>query len=366
MVSGLDSRDYRCAICGGPFKTLPIAHHSRSQDEKTPERLEGVWTTGEDYWGLDPYYYDEGDVVWLNEARVLGLNSTAGLDKTRAFISGVGNIETSYGRFEITPENRGDDPNVPGYNWRRFSCYFDDKEIEPVFPFHPCCYELLLLNLFEEHNIQATQLDKDILYNVMFEFATEPSSLFLALDYGVEMSIAFEPKPGRDPITVIPLISNESSGTMYDLSGYAALRPFDPEEYPSILSIIPPAASDPFAKLPLEILTLVASFLDTRSVFQLIGTSRMVFLAVVQNRLFWKRHLQAWYRWYFEWQKILLEDNDPYLQEADLMQIAFNLDRPERLDAIPGIIMTNRRRIWGVCDQITKRYVARHRSQHRN
>ncbi|KZL83974.1 f-box domain protein [Colletotrichum incanum] len=364
MAVGSNSPNYRCAICGGPFGTFTIAHHSRSQDEKDPERLEGVWTTDGDYWGLDPYYYDEADVAWLNKARVLGLNSTAEFDTTRAFISGVGSIEPTHGYFEITPANRGDDPNVPGQNLRRFSCYFDETEIEPVFPFHPCCYELLLLNLFEEHNIQATHLDKDILYNVMFELATEPSSLYLRLDYGVEMSSTFKPKPGRDPITVIPLISDGASGTLYDLSGYAAMRPFDLEEYSSVLSVIPPATSDPFAKLPLEVLALMASFLDTKSIFQLIRTSRMMFLAVVQNRIFWKRHLQVWYRWYFEWQKILLEDTDPYLQKADLMQIAFKIDRPERSDAISGIIMTNRRRIWGVCDQLTQRYAARHRLQH--
>ncbi|GKT47136.1 uncharacterized protein ColSpa_07317 [Colletotrichum spaethianum] len=168
----------------------------------------------------------------------------------------------------------------------------------------------------------------------MSELVTEPYSLFLGLDYGVDMSRAFEPKPGRDLITVIPLISDEVSGTLYDLSGFAAMRSFDLEEYSSVLGNIPSAASESFAKLPLEVLTLIASFLDTKSIFQLMTTSPMVFSAVMHNRPFWRCHLKDWYRWYFEWQKLLQEDTEPCVQRADLMQVAFNLSRPERSDLI--------------------------------
>ncbi|TIC96872.1 hypothetical protein CH35J_007182 [Colletotrichum higginsianum] len=359
-------RDYRCAICGGPFRSN-IALRSRSRDEEHPDGLGDDLPQEWQYDGFDPAHYHREDVEWLEKARILASNSTAGVSTTRAFVSGVGDIGPRFGHVAIG--DRGGDPSAPDYPLMEYSCYSDTCQHGPAFPFHPCCYELLLLNFSEQHGVQAAQLDKDVLYNVMFELMT-PSvedTLFLDLDYGMDIDRAFDPKPGhRDPVTVVPLIGAPAAGTFYDLSPYAAMRPVNTQEYSSVVGGIPPAGPDALAKLPLEVLTLIASFLDTRSVFQLIKTSPTVFSAVVRNRCFWKRHLQVWYRWYFEWQAVLLKDTDPFLKQADLMQVAFNLDRPGESDLISDMIMTNRRRIWGVCDQLARRYLSRHRLQKRD
>ncbi|TKW48760.1 Serine/threonine-protein kinase spk-1 [Colletotrichum tanaceti] len=363
-------RDYRCAICGGPFRSN-IALRSRSRDGEHQEGpgddddLPQEW----DYDGFDPSHYHREDVEWLEKARILAFNSTAGVGTTRAFVSGVGDIGPRSGHVAIG--DGGDDPSAPDYPLMEYSCYSDTCQHGPAFPFHPCCYELLLLNFSEQHGVPAAQLDKDLLYNVMFGLMTPSGedALFLDLDYGMPVDRAFDPKPGghRDPVTVIPLIGAAAAGTFYDLSPYAAMRPpVDVQEYSSAVGSAPPVGPDALARLPLEVVTLIASFLDTRSVFRLIETSATAFSAVVRNRCFWKRHLQAWYRWYFEWQAVLLRDTDPFLRQADLMQVAFRLDRLGEPALISDMIMTNRRRIWGVCDQLARRYLSRRRSQQRD
>ncbi|CAI0641066.1 unnamed protein product [Colletotrichum noveboracense] len=79
---GNSRRDYRCAVCGAPFRRPKIAKSSKSRDKAA-----GTQAPEEEYKGLDPAFFSHRSLDWLSEARVIGTHSHEGIGLNRAFVS---------------------------------------------------------------------------------------------------------------------------------------------------------------------------------------------------------------------------------------------------------------------------------------
>lgn len=99
----------------------------------------------------------------------------------RAFVTGPGDYR-DYGGIAV---ERGDDPNAQDFDLDWPSCYRNiEHDLEALFPFHWCCYEILakcLTGSFDDGG-----LDKDLPYSIMNELSPDSGGgmSLLHVDYG--------------------------------------------------------------------------------------------------------------------------------------------------------------------------------------
>lgn len=377
MMAG---RDYYCAFCGSTFSMYQLlAQRSRSDYMRTTgHSICGQEDDGydpEDFEGYDPEVVSWDKIRWLSVLQCIGVNNNAPTLR-KAFISGCGEVD-DYGDLDVEP---GDDQNFP--HRTLLSAYrskaADDIE---VYPFHYNCFQLLLQVFVHESGgsisprsitgIWATAdfvLDKELLYSSC-KWASSGLRCRLGLSYGEPEPSAqqlWEARPGEELFVADHLVHNElidelihdvwiSSNLRITLAGEVSALAKEPK-------------SDPFRKLPFELLAGIFSELDSRPLLNLAYASPHVH-RVSRDARFWLERFQTHMPWFFELQifvrdllgAIATKDLDDNAENGNSLRYLYawaeSVTSPRLHMTSPFIGIANRRRIWGVCKQLTDRYL---------
>ncbi|GME26538.1 hypothetical protein C8J57DRAFT_125102 [Neofusicoccum parvum] len=328
--------DVFCAVCGGPVSAyIRIAQESRiacfrERGEKADSDFSdsGFDFDNEQFDGYDPETINEGLIEWtVRSGLLLGFNpkSTA---IGKAYITGPARYE-DYGCFgSVEP---GDDPNFP-HDSDEFQCYnvYDATQTR-CFPIHQPCLKILARALCGNDNIE--NLDKDILYQIIST---------------------------AQMMVINPLVMPDFTRLLRStVSTDDFALPPPPERAPDLEARI---RHDPFATLPYDITHNILLHLPSASVRALCTASYPVHSAFpASNRNFWRQALRACMPWFWELHALMRHGTvDP--ATTDHKGLFLWLDgatTPRRGLSGPFMGIANRRRVWGVCDQLAALYAPR-------
>ncbi|CAI7671438.1 unnamed protein product [Penicillium pancosmium] len=314
-----------CAICGGPFS---------SEVDIDPE------STDECYRGE---VLRDFNLEWLDDLCALGINPDAPGDD-KSFLTGIGDAY-DYGVVEVA---MGDvQNNAP------MIAYHDHAGIgashEPhVFPFHPICYKDILQRCIRQG--KSKQIRRDVLFDV-FEDLNGGRYARLQLIYG-------EPEPPAEQV-------------WYSNKGQEVLvaNPVKIPQLDADLDIIMksqdkkagqdqnPQGEDVFNRLPPDLRHEVFKLLPVGAILALKAASWVMHTAALP-REFWKDRLRSEMPWLWEIHDFDLFESQELEDKASklLLNIPVKSQYASKNDDyILGL--ANRRRIWGVCEQIQSRYL---------
>ncbi|KAF7534022.1 hypothetical protein G7054_g6549 [Neopestalotiopsis clavispora] len=302
-----------------------------------------------DYENEDAYDRDitnDEDTLWLGNIVVMSENPRARA-ASKVFISGHA-LAQDYGYYEFHP---GDDPdpNCPPSStcWQ---VYERNGETPYAAPIHRKCLHLL------EKVLQPKEADKDVLYEIFKCLGPAP---ILPIEYGAVDDCQEQywiTKRGTeefviDPVDISRLRQYWSQLPAADATGLDR-RPGLPSRQTS--------SSDPFSKrIPPEVMLNIFHHLDWHSINRFRAASRQAAQLELSSRY---------------WSSRLYQDM-PWLYDIDLEKQAGRFHFPDNVDwtkvyrdlylasdtasknKIHGLV--NRRRIWGICQQIANFYDAR-------
>ncbi|KAL3442344.1 hypothetical protein BJX65DRAFT_287014 [Aspergillus insuetus] len=324
-----------CAICGGPFSS-----QVDMDCEGTDERV---------------YRFDileDCNLDWLDELQALGMNPDAtGSDKS--FLTGVGRywdcggIEVIAGSHMNTPYPK--DEVVPMVAYHDFS----EIGLPYVFPFHSVCYEALrkCISLGQP----GGEIRGDALYRVLDE-ANGGRYVRLQLDYGdpdPPTEQVWEIMRGQEILVVNPVDIPELQSEIRDIKSLLGMKvdcPGDDETKRH-------AGDDIFSRLPIELRHEIFEYLRPESILALKAASRVMHTTPCPDSL-WTGKLADTYPWLWEvheldvFQSQALEGNISQLLRACRENGAFSSKSHSYV-----LGLANRRRIWGVCEQIRSQYM---------
>ena len=260
---------------------------------------------------------------------------------------------------------RGDDPNFDIEHPEYMMCYENDCDDFPaVFPFHPCCWELLVRCIAGGRSgaDTAAPLDKDRLYLIMAGLLQ--SGQRLELDFG-------DPEPpgdqywcsmaGEELFAVQPI-----GGTNIDLLAALVRSTVARDEFR-----LPPRDAardsvmhsrtrrDVFSALSYDIVYCITNFLPRSSVRALCCASWSVHTLLRDADEFWRRRIVRELPWFYELVDAITlheEGGGPRLKLKKLLAWADEVTRPRLYMSGPLMVVANRRRIWGICKQIADIY----------
>ncbi|KAH2562241.1 hypothetical protein KXV42_003892 [Aspergillus fumigatus] len=363
--------DCYCAICGVGFCGMLIETPSETATERrrrwiekrsralqAGQSIDQVPQEGEEpVRSYDPKIVGWENVAWLYKAYCLGYNPQAASGKGKAFVSGPG-YYADIGEIAI---KSGTDA-VPGQDRNVYTCYGSgtDDTPGPVIPFHGCCFEILTRVL--TGSTDSSTIDMKVLYNVMTELSNESSSA-LRLNYGDDIRRAqgryWECIPGAEAS------SNDQYCTIHptETSGWDDFlktdMTTDSKFKRSFLQFDLKGRSpgSPFGKLPLELVYQICSYLPGDSLKALTQASLSI-QVVTQDNWFWKRFIQWDMPWFWEF----YSSQNPRDLPADVnyKRLYMWLDKMTAarygMDDLALIGVANRRRIWGVCEELASQY----------
>lgn len=392
--------DCFCAICGGPFFGIEISEEPRSArflerraKEIENQRLEreGPRHKADDAEGDDDdgerdshesddedRTYDRDvvsaeDVQWAATLHVLALNPDSEREKRsvpqmcdripsavrpyltsqrhRAFVSGPG----SYGDYGRVSVESGYDPNAEGADLTDASCYDDvDSQCGPLFPFHWCCYEMLVKHI--TGSPIDSGLDKDLLYAIMDSLSPGSGGPLADLDYGDagDMQSQFwEIVAGYEYLVSNP---RKVPAAAYVVSSMFSLGAFKTRSSCTDLESL--VRVDPFMRLPYDIIYKISGFISDEEVVNLARASWPVHSLLRDNSQFWRHRLRASLPWFSELWELL--EQDQTLWQSNNAQLIFQwaerMTRPRKWLTGPLMGVANRRRIWSVCEQLGEIY----------
>ncbi|KAL2865004.1 F-box protein [Aspergillus lucknowensis] len=354
--------DCYCAICGVGFSGMRVG----SPSDATPDRrrrcveriarsLEGTTTVDADedepIYTYDPRLVDSDNVAWTSQLHCLGMHDDA-TGKSRAFISGPGYYADA-GELAV----KIGQPSKRTY----FNCYgFGTDEVPgPVMPFHWCCFEILLRTL--TGTTEPRNVNLEALYDAMSSLCNWSGSA-LRLPYGEDVLRAqgkyWQCLPGAEYSVSHPGTSiKDAIQTHIQTNQNLRIPPVDID-----ITIGNRHPTNPFGTLPTELIHHICSLLPGDSLKSLIQASLFIHL-VTRDNAFWKR---------------FIESDIPWLDEADTHALRTSSSSPptdlnyqlvhQWLDAAttPTYGMAdpvfmgaaNRRRIWGVCEELSRSYRA--------
>ncbi|THC90088.1 hypothetical protein EYZ11_010452 [Aspergillus tanneri] len=287
----------------------------------------------------DPGFYsadaigDTSNLEWLDELHALGSNPSAP-GATKSFFTGVG-FYWDYGEIHVSP---GEDPNLPidrihdfannrtGKPEAVFTVYFDwaDNVKKNVFPVHRACYEELLHRCLKQHEDDKA-VNRDILCSVFEDLNCAPWALVV------------------DPVRI------EQLRTRLDLI-QDLLGDTQPEAQSS-------PKEDIFNRLPYELRNEIFNLLPSGSILALKAASWSMHTTALPDNI-WKEKLRNEMPWFWEVRDIIPFKSQRL--ESGLSKILMDVAEKSQhtdvgYDPIPGLV--NRRRIWGVCEQIRGLYL---------
>ncbi|GAB1215284.1 hypothetical protein ATERTT37_004470 [Aspergillus terreus] len=229
----------------------------------------------------------------------------------------------------------------------------------PVIPFHWCCFEILARALTGSPS--PDHVDMEVLYAVMMDLCNMTGSA-LHLSYGTEVHESqgryWECIPGAEasrPLTH-PAWGHHTPALdafiRTDMLANKALR-----EPPAKLDLRGRTPASPFGKLPLEMVYHICSFLPGESLKALTQASLSVQI-VTQHNYFWEKAVQYNMPWLWEFHALKLEKTLP--EDLNYKRLYLWLDKMTAprygMDDLTLTGVANRRRIWGVCQQLAPRY----------
>ncbi|KAH7123327.1 hypothetical protein B0J13DRAFT_566420 [Dactylonectria estremocensis] len=328
-----------------------------SKDEKTSNGEEGQ---GE---GYDPDILQPRDIEWTETCHVLGFNAeVSGVSK--AFVSGPCRYN-KYGSVNCEP---GTDPNAQGVDQglgiAELRCYSAPGEI-PVFPFHWECYKLLAQALTGSSNTGG--IDKDVLYGVMRSKTGRSDNMLgicydepgTAKDAQLEVGRAWRSHPGQEFLVCSPSPEPQLSRQVRsDLRHDFALPIVDS-------TLGSKVETDFFVHLPPDLTDQVLLLLDHRALISLLNASWSLHFQLHSNGNFWKERIQKEMPWFFELQEFLRAKNSTSTKNMKGLYLwAEQVTIPRKGLTWPYMAIANRRRIWGVCQQISDLYMPKLHKSH--
>ena len=261
----------------------------------------------------------------------------------------------------------GDDPNYP--ESPEASCYLDYNGLDPIFPFHVTCFQLFKQQLShqieETHRSQAKihtvkDVNHDVLYNVMNQLGQGGSSC-LGINYGSptppdeQFWLAM---PGEELFIANPLERN-------DLVMAFTLDAWEHCNQPISARVQGQQGErDLFSMLPMELLLKVTEALQPMDLLKLIIGSKHVYdiTTGIDSNGFWLQHFKTMMPWFFELNEFLEDAQREGRLNHSLYHLfvwADKISAPRVGKKGPFMGVANRRRIWGVCQQISEAYIAR-------
>jgi hypothetical protein len=264
-------------------------------------------------------------------------------------VSGPGTY-SDYGGVDV---EAGYDPNYN--NNDLFSCYHDfDNQCNPVFPFHWCCYELLSKALTGTTDV--AKIDKDLLFNVMKELAPDYTSR-LDLDYGnpgPPQEQFWDSNPGEEFLVAHPMNESDLANQLVTL-----IAGGDFNLSPANLDLGPRVKHDPFAKLPYDLVYKISCILPLKALLDLGKVSWPVQSAFQNNSSFWKERIKGAMPWFFELHELIDSEAFEGINFKALLAWADKMTTAKVGMTGPSMGIANRRRIWGVCEELAERYLPR-------
>ncbi|KAK3367786.1 hypothetical protein B0H63DRAFT_565679 [Podospora didyma] len=392
----MGSWDVYCAICGGPTIDVEVARKPRTQrfkrrrareaakrkaenmpdnhpvhfpsDTETMEERETRKAAGEALSSeddsdsgeslcseeedstYDPEILSEEDAAWTRSIKVLGCSPGEPTEE-KVFITGDYHY-TNYGRVEA--QDTEPDSNVEALD---LACYYDyTGSSTVVFPFHPCCWELLVRRI--TGGTDFYQLNKAALYNIMTGLSSECSQR-LALDYGnpcPQDEQFWGSFPGEEIFAKQPT----GDGTFEALvrtaisSNEFRLPAWHPEE-DRLTSIR--SGRDVFRAVPYDIIYQITELTPTSAVLALCKASRVVHALLRGNVGFWRHRIARELPWFYE--LIPLMSDPERVSDLNLTKVlswARKVSEPRLGMSGPFMSLANRRRIWTVCEQLAELY----------
>jgi len=252
----------------------------------------------------------------------------------------------------------GDDPNFDP-NTSHFVCYYTELEPQIVFPFHWPCWELLVRCI--TGGPESSPINKEALYDVMSGLTTSWCSR-LELKYGNPeppngqfwMSRAGEEIFLAKPTTP-PGFEKWLRAVLSSKAFKLARRSQD-----SVAERSSRVREDVFRLLPYDIVHRISTLLPTESILKLTSASWHVYLLVSANNDIWRRRIADDLAWFYELPPLL---DDPTLsKDLNLRKVlawAEQVSNPRRYMKGRYLAIGNRRRVWGVCQQLKDFYGAK-------
>jgi hypothetical protein len=162
----------------------------------------------------------------------------------------------------------------------------------------------------------------------------------------------WEVKNGEELYVISPLtrapLSPEEIAKLQQASGLASLH----------ASLAGKVTSDPFPKVPAEILDQIVSSLSHKDLLSLFKASWYTHSAYHQNDPFWSRKIRDTMGWFFELHEVL--DSPAHAEKLASMKAvylwAWTRTKPRFKRKGKYMGTSNRRRIWATCAQLAEAY----------
>ncbi|KAL4803115.1 hypothetical protein BDV18DRAFT_153807 [Aspergillus unguis] len=342
--------DNYCAICG--VRVEQLIYVDDDDEDDIDQNVNGDVEDDERY---DKSLVKVDDVLWMNEIRVMSENREA-LSMNKVFVSGPAQY-ADYGFFDADPGNHPNFPTPAQMDYDedgkvRFRCFDWNTDHAFAVAFHAPCRGLL--EEFVSTQLNAGEsIDEEILYQTFKDFVSEDddcAQCLTKIDYGIDTTQQYwEPKRGEEYSVMEPL-------NIFDLQDYYADLPqLDDEDMDAKTHTDVSAAqlsNDPMARLPAELLLEILIALPMTSANCLRAASPAVARLQLSNG-FWKQKLRYGMPWLFDFPDNEDEELDWAKCYADLRARSKN-GNPEQI-----LALVNRRRIWGVCEQLAPSYTRR-------
>ncbi|KAG2412827.1 hypothetical protein HFD88_010384 [Aspergillus terreus] len=357
---------FYCAICSGPTGIWAIGSSSpqalkrrqtyveakrreKATDQRVPINFDSDWSS-DDESDEDPY--DPDDLTrydprlvspesreWLHNIYWLRVGDFTGEVYLEGPASSMNNLNSVTIRRDVDGEESLD-------------TYFCYTTVNCVFPFHLCCFKLLLYSIFND--MEFDNIDKKVLYKVMMDI--NPGHPRLDLDYGdiKGPDQYWLCEPGEEYCISCPTSLDE--GIQQFLRDKLQHDTFKlPISNVSIDQRH--VVADPFGNLPVEVLFNMLDMLPACSLLEFRKASATVCRATQSNG-YWKQRMSRTMEWFWELSDILRD------HPSDLNFKAFYLWLDKKTNPELGMDpmfmgLGNRRRIWGACQQLRDLYVKR-------
>ncbi|KAL4787013.1 hypothetical protein BJX76DRAFT_319763 [Aspergillus varians] len=357
--------DCYCAICGVGFSGMRIGSPSDATAARRQEYVESISRSLDDARGTrplsspqdeeeefthsyDPRLVDQGNIAWTSQVHCLGMHDGQG-KKSKAFVSGPGYYADA-GELAVKMGQRA--------TRTYFNCYgFGTDEVPgPVVPFHWCCFEILLRSLTGSTDPKNVNLD--VLYDTMMTLCNGSGSA-LRLAYGDDVAHAqgqyWQCLPGAEYSVRHPT-DTPSLTEFLRLHIDTTNRLRAPAKD---LDLGHRQPKNPFGALPAELVYQICSFLPGESLRSLMHASLFIHL-LTRDDYFWKRFIESDMPWLWETRMLQNSATDDLDHEQVYLWLESITAPKYGMEDATLMGIANRRRIWGVCDELSRCYRAQH------
>ncbi|RSM06096.1 hypothetical protein CDV31_009272 [Fusarium ambrosium] len=334
--------DVYCVICGAATNEVEIGPREQPGDDEDVD-MENKY---------DEDVIGDEDMEWFQQARVLGFNPDAA-GASKFYVSGAGNY-LGCGDFDID-EGSEPDSAIEEFDFAGLRAWGDSDGTDRVFPFHRQCYTLLARVLTGTED--TSEINRAVLYKV-FGGLVSGKSRCSDLDYGDAtqgQDQTWEAVPGYEYTVINPEKRESLAQAILEVINHEKFA-----ETPSNLHLGDKVKWDPFRQIPESLLRDILDLVDNESVFNLCKASWGIFELIRHNRNFWENRIRK-NTPYFEELGDVLEAECESLRAQDPRKILLWAEEAsEPRVGMSGFLMpvANRRRIWGVCEQIERLYDA--------